>query len=254
MKRKIIKIDEDKCNGCGLCVDICAEAALEMVDGKAKLTNDFYCDGMGACLDVCPVKALKIVKEDVVEYDPKKTYEHVKNSRGEEAAKKVHGIEKAENKEEKLACGCPGSMMQDFREDSSDSQGKGVDIKSELKQWPIQMHLISPFAPYFENADLVIAADCAPFSYPNFHQKFLKGKALAIMCPKLDQGQDEYLEKLTEIFKTQNIKSITLVRMEVPCCGIEYLVSEALKKAEKDIKIKEYVISIQGEIIGGEGV
>lgn len=253
MKRKIIKIDEEKCNGCGLCIDICAEAALKIVDGKAKLTNDFYCDGLGACLDVCPVEALKIVEEDTIEYDPQKTYQHVKDSRGGEAAEKVHGLEKIKDKEESLACDCPGGMMQDFHQDSSDNQekeSKEIDLKSELKQWPIQMHLISPLAPYFEKADLVIVADCVPFSYPNFHQKFLKDKALMIMCPKLDEGQDEYLEKLTEIFKTQNIKSVLVVRMEVPCCGVGSLVTEALEKAGKDIEIKEQVISIQGEVMG----
>jgi len=143
-------------------------------------------------------------------------------------------------------------MVQDFRENLSDDKEKkikDIDIESELRQWPIQMHLISPSAPYFANADLVISADCVPFSYPNFHQKFLKGKAIAIMCPKLDDGQDEYLEKLTEIFKTQNIKSVTVVRMEVPCCGIGYLVTEALKKADKDIKVKEYTISTRGELM-----
>ncbi len=250
MKRKIIQINEEKCNGCGLCVDVCAEAALKVIDGKAQLTKDFYCDGMGACLDVCPTDALKIVEKDAAEYDPEKTYQHVKELRGEDKAQKVHGIKGERHLP--MACGCPGSMTKDFRQDSSEDkkESKNVDLKSELKQWPIQMHLLNPAAPYFENADLVLSADCVPFTYPNFHQKFLKNKSLLILCPKLDDGQDEYLEKLTEIFKTQNIKSVTVVHMEVPCCGgIGALVSQALKNSGKDVPVKDYTISMQGEII-----
>ncbi len=252
MKRKIIQIDEDKCNGCGQCVGICAEAALEIVDGKAKLIKEFFCDGMGACLDVCPVDALKIVEKESDEYDVEKTVEHVKEERGDEAARNVHGVE--DEKEvggAPMACGCPGSMMRDFKKDTDDGCcGSDVAGSSELRQWPIQLHLISPEAPYFKDADLVIAADCVPFSYPNFHHKFLKGKSLVMFCPKLDDGQDVYLEKLTHMFKTQNIKSVTIVRMEVPCCGgVGHIVEEALKGSGKNIIIKEYTISIQGEIV-----
>lgn len=250
MKRKIIEIDENKCNGCGLCVGVCAEAALEMVDNKAKLTKDFYCDGMGACLDVCPVDALKIIEKETAEYDPEKTYEHVKGLRGEEQAKKVHGVSEAKNKtDEPMKCGCPGTMTQDFRgKETSDKKEQG-SVDSELRQWPIQLRLISPLAPYFSNADLVVSADCAAFAFGNFHQKFLKGRALVIFCPKLDEGQEEYKEKLTQIFKTHNIKSISVVHMEVPCCGgVGYLIKEALKDSGKDIKIKDYTISLQGEV------
>lgn len=249
MKRKIIQIDEAKCNGCGACIDICAEVALELVDNKAKVVKDFYCDGMGACLDVCPVDALKIVEKEVAQYDPIKTYKHVKKQRGEAEAEKVHGIEEAKKEEDKMKCGCPGTMMKDFRDkDDGDTQEK-VNIKSALRQWPIQLHLIMPQAPYFENADLLISADCVPFALANFHTDFLQGKALIMFCPKLDQEQEVYLEKLTEIFKTQNIKSITALRMEVPCCGgIKHLTEEALKKAGKNIDIKDMVVSVGGEI------
>ncbi|MBU1164208.1 4Fe-4S dicluster domain-containing protein [Patescibacteria group bacterium] len=253
MKRKIIQIDEEKCNGCAACTKVCAEAALEMVDGKAKVISDFLCDGMGACLDVCPVDALKVVEKDTDEYDPQKTYEHVKETRGEEDAQNVHGIDKASKQEEPMKCGCPGSMMRDFTSEKScgsDKSCQTTDLKTELRQWPIQLHLLHPGAPYLQGADLVISADCAPFAYANFHQKFLKDKILAIMCPKLDDGQDEYVEKLTEIFNNQDIKSITIVHMEVPCCGgIEHLVKQALDKSGKNITIKDYTVSVQGELI-----
>lgn len=250
-KRKIIKIDEAKCNGCGLCIDVCAEAALELVDGKAKLTKNFYCDGLGACLDVCPVDALKIVEEETEEYDVEKTFEHVKVTRGEEEAKKVHGhSEEAKSNDDTMKCGCPGTMTQDFRDKEPAQENKEVKLSSELRQWPIQLHLLTPQAPYFKGADLVISADCVPFSFANFHQKFLKGKTLIMFCPKLDEDQDVYVEKLTEIFKTQDIKSITIVRMEVPCCGgITQIVEAALKDSQKNIIIKDYVISLQGEIM-----
>jgi len=252
MKRKIIQIDEDLCNGCAKCTTVCAEAALEMVDGKAKVVGDFLCDGMGACLDVCPVGALKIVEKEVEEYDPQRTYDHVKEVRGKEAAQNIHGIEEVRKDitDHSMKCGCPGSMMQDFTNQSGDKKDiSNVELSSELRQWPIQLHLLHPQAPYFENADMVIAADCVPFVYANFHQKFLEGKILTILCPKLDEGQQEYVEKLADIFKNQNIKSITIVRMEVPCCGIEYIVKEALTKADKNIIIKEYVISVQGKVV-----
>ncbi len=260
MKRKIIQIDEAECTGCGECIDICAEAALEMVDNKAKVVKDFYCDGMGACLDVCPVDALKIVEKEVAEYDPAKTYEHVKKQRGEEEAQKVHGIEEINKDEDpsatlrtgedKMKCGCPGTMMKDFRDKNEGDIQEKVNIKSALRQWPIQLHLIMPQAPYFENADLLISADCVPFALANFHTDFLQGKTLIMFCPKLDQEQEVYLEKLTEIFKTQNIKSITTLRMEVPCCGgVKHLAEEAMKKSGKDISIKDVVVSVGGEVV-----
>jgi len=253
MKRKIIKIDEEKCNGCGKCTTVCAEAALEIVDGKAKLIEEFLCDGMGACLDVCPVGALQVIEEDSEEYDVKKTYNHVKEKRGEEAAKKVHGIEKDGNKiddNKPMACGCPGTMMKDYRKKEPLQSQQDACAKSQLSQWPIQLKLLTTQAPYFEDADLVISADCVPFAFANFHQKFLSGKILIMFCPKLDRDLDEYVEKLTEIFKTQNIKSITIVHMEVPCCsGVENVVADALKKSGMNILMKDYTISIQGEII-----
>lgn len=252
MKRKIIEINEDKCNGCGLCINVCAEAALKLVDGKAKLVKDFYCDGMGACLDVCPLGALKIVEKDTDVYDSRKTFKHVKKERGEKEAKKVHGIndKEAHDHDEPMKCGCPGSMTRDYRDDKPAEITSNTKLSSALRQWPIQLHLISPAAPYLENADLLIAADCVPFAYANFHERFLKNKILIMFCPKLDTGQEEYIEKLSEIFAHQNIKSITLIHMEVPCCsGVEHIIRASLTKSKLNIIIKDYTISIQGEII-----
>ncbi|MCK5332476.1 4Fe-4S binding protein [Candidatus Parcubacteria bacterium] len=248
MKRKIIKIDEEKCNGCGKCVGICAEAALEIIDGKAKVVNDFLCDGMGACLDVCPVGALEIVEKDADRYDSEKAYSRVKDLRGEKAAKNVHGFKK-----EPAACSmgksCPGTMPKNIFHDK-DNASSLVDIQPELHNWPLQLRLMNPDAPYLENADLIVSADCAPFAYPNFHQKLLKGKILTILCPKLDDVRKDYIEKLAYIFENRNIRLITIVHMEVPCCsGIEHMVSEAIKKSQKNIDIKKYCISLGGEIV-----
>jgi len=254
MNRKIIQIDEDKCNGCGNCINICAEAALELVGGKAKLIKDFFCDGMGACLDVCPTGALEIVEKESNEYSVEETYEHVKEQRGEESAKKVHGIEECgKNRSDKpVTHSCLGVMMRDFKKDNAESTtvDKKVNAKSQLRQWPIQLRLLSPEAPYFQDADLVISADCVPFAYANFHEKFLKGKILVMFCPKLDADQEIYVEKLTEILKNRNIQSISIVHMEVPCCGgVGYIVEEALKESKKNIILKDYTISIDGEIL-----
>ncbi|MEK7167639.1 MAG: 4Fe-4S dicluster domain-containing protein [Patescibacteria group bacterium] len=256
MIRKIIQIDEDKCNGCGKCTVVCAEAALELVNGKAKVVGDFLCDGMGACLNVCDVDALHIVERETDEYDPKEAYERVKKLRGESAAKNVHGIgdvstEPAAVSSQPLACGCPGTMMQDLRNKPDTGNDSGItDQKSQLGQWPIELRLLNPMAPYFKDADLVVAADCAPFAYANFHQKFLKGKALAIFCPKLDDDQNEYVDRLADIFTQNTINSITIVHMEVPCCsGIEHVVRQALEKSGKSIVLKDYTISISGSLI-----
>lgn len=253
IKRKIIQIDEEKCNGCGQCTTVCAEAALEIINGKAKVSSDFLCDGLGACLDVCPVGALKIVEKEVADYDSKLAYTHVKNIRGEAAAQKVHGFEKNvdKNSAPEMKCGCPGSMMRDFTgETKNGDELNDIELSSQLRQWPIQLHLLSPHAPYLQDADLIISADCAPFAYANFHRRFLKGKILVILCPKLDEGQEGYVEKLREIFEQRSIKSITIVHMEVPCCyGIEQLVRQALEQSGKNIVIHDYTVSLKGEII-----
>ncbi|MDP6685638.1 MAG: 4Fe-4S binding protein [Candidatus Omnitrophota bacterium] len=232
-KRKIVKIDEEKCTGCGLCIPNCQEGALQIIDGKAKLVKEIYCDGLGACLGHCPEDAITIEEREAEGFDEKATNKHV-----EELKKK---------KKKDLPCGCPGTMVKAFnKKDKTDKSAKSRKSESELSQWPIQLMLLPTNAPYFENADLVIAADCVPFAYPDFHQDFLKGKVLVIGCPKLDAATI-YEEKLTEIFKVNNIKSITVLHMEVPCCfGLNHIVGEALRLSGKKIPLEEVTIGIQG--------
>lgn len=272
-KRKIIKIDEEKCNGCGLCVPNCPEGALQIIDGKARLVGELLCDGLGACIGECPQGAIIIEEREAQEYSEDKVMEnvskagagviaahlkHLKNHGQEEYLKqankylKKHKIDiSQEAAADELPCGCPGTMIRDFRKESETKvMASTISTSSQLQQWPIQLQLLNPLAPYFKDADLVITADCIPFSYPNFHDRFLKGKALIIFCPKLDKTLDMYLEKLAAIFKQNNIKSITLLHMEVPCCfGLVTLVQEALKKSGKSIILKEYTISVDGKLV-----
>lgn len=232
MKRKIIKIDEDKCTGCGECVPNCAEGALKIVNGKAKLVGEALCDGLGACLGECPTGALTIEEREAEDFNEEKVKEHLET-------------EKSEPQQ-----GCPGMKVMDFRDKKPFVSREAGNRPSALSQWPVQLKLLNPNAPYFKEADLVIAADCVPFSYPNFHSRFLEGKILIVFCPKLDNAFNEYIDKLAEILKINNIKSITVARMEVPCCGgTTNIVQEALKKSGKNIILKEYTISIKGEII-----
>ncbi len=237
MKRKIIKIDESKCNGCGLCVSACAEGAIQMVNGKAKLVSDNYCDGLGACLGECPQGAIKIIEREADVFD--------------ETAVKKH-LDKAKSKMEKHQhhAGCPGMAMHSFEKKlTSKSTSPAAKAESELTQWPVQLHLVPPSAPYWEGADLLISADCVPFTYANFHSELLKGRKLVIACPKLDDT-DPYLEKLTEIIRDNDIKSVTVARMEVPCCGgIAMIAQRAVQESGKDIPFKVITISIRGEII-----
>ncbi|WP_297285347.1 4Fe-4S binding protein [uncultured Brachyspira sp.] len=269
MKRRIIKIDEDKCTGCGECIPDCPEGALQIIDGKARLISDLFCDGLGACIKKCPENAMTIEEREAEEYNEQKVMVNIAKG-GANVIKahlkhlKEHGEDKlfneaikylkdnnleVPNMEENKPCGCPGSMQRDMR-NKLKSENNNTHMSSELENWPIQLKLINQNAPYLDNIDLLISADCVPFTYGNFHSKFLKGKVLMMLCPKLDSDIDLYIEKLANIFKTKNIKSITIVRMEVPCCGgVEMIVEEALKKANKNIIIKEYTISIDGEII-----
>jgi NAD-dependent dihydropyrimidine dehydrogenase PreA subunit len=272
VKRKIIKIDEEKCNGCGQCVNACPEGAIKMINGKAKLVSDFYCDGLGACIGHCPVDAITIEEREAQDYSEAKAMENIVKSGKEAIVSHIKHLEEHNQKEylkeaveylknkkikidmEKNAhsahSGCPGSKMLFFKETAGETVQPSISGKSELRQWPIQLHLVNPSAPYFKDADIVVAADCVPFSYPNFHDRFLKGKALVIFCPKLDSELDLYVEKLSEIFSINGIKSITLLHMEVPCCfGLVNIIEEALKKSGKNIIVKEYTISIRGEIL-----
>jgi ferredoxin len=249
-KRKIIEIDRDKCDGCGLCTTACMEGALELDDeNKAVLAKEIYCDGMGACLDVCPTEALKIVERESTEYDSEAAYAHVLKTRGQEAARHVHGARAAERKPAPhFQGGCPGSMAREISREAEPEKDRSISSRSELSQWPIQLHLVSPFAPYFQGADLLIAADCSAFSIGGFHQDLLKGKKLVIACPKLDDTTG-YIEKLAELLKRNDIKSLTVAIMTVPCCsGLYQMVEEAVALSGTRIKPKKVVVGIDGQI------
>jgi ferredoxin len=233
MIRKIIKIDERKCDGCGLCVSACHEGAIALVDGKAKLLRDDYCDGLGNCLPVCPTGAITFEEREAAEYD--------------EAAVQAN----MENKQhETLQCGCPGTHSQAIkRGDNSKSKCEHtIHAETHLNQWPVQIKLVPQNAPYFNNANLLIAADCSAYAYGNFHSEFMKNRITIIGCPKLDDV--DYSNKLTAILKTNDIKSVTVTRMEVPCCsGIENAIKTALQNCGKMIPWQVVIISTEGEII-----
>lgn len=275
MKRQIIKIDEEKCNGCGLCVPDCPEGALQIIDGKARLVGELLCDGLGACIGNCPENAISIEEREAEPYNEGKVIENViKAGKKVIAAHLKHlkdhkqhdyldtamnylkknniSVPEEDQSKDPIPCGCPGTMMKDFRSDEKapDIKTPANIVSSELRQWPVQLQLLSPLAPYFDNADLVIAADCVPFAHADFHRRFLKDKILIIFCPKLDNVLDLYLQKLTTIIRDNNIKSITMVHMEVPCCyGVVKLVEEAVSNSGKNLIIKDYTVSIQGQII-----
>jgi Fe-S-cluster-containing hydrogenase component 2 len=235
MNRDIVFIDEEKCNGCGQCIPNCAEGAIKLINGKAKLVDDRFCDGLGACLGHCPQDAITIIKRNAPEFDEVAVKKHLEQPTHEKKVQKD------------LPCGCPGSMAMDLRSDKKETSSVGSRQSPELRQWPVQLMLVSPEASYFKDSDLLVAADCVPFAYPNFHQDFLKGKSVIIGCPKLDDA-DFYVEKLTELIKKNNLKSITLVNMEVPCCfGLQRIVEEAVKKSGKVLPIRQTVITIRGE-------
>jgi len=257
-KRKIIEIDRNLCDGCDLCTEACAEGALKLdEENKAVLVKEIYCDGMGACLDVCPTGALRIVERESEGYNPRAAYEYVLKTRGEEAAKHVHGIdgETAEESEDQkpsahlFPMGCPGSMAQEIQRQVPSKSAQRIDGPSELSQWPIQLRLVSPFAPYFNESDLLVAADCTAFALGRFHQDLLKGKKLVIACPKLDDLSG-YVEKLAEILKNNTVYSLTVATMVVPCClGLVHIVEKAVEMSGKPMNVKKIVIGIDGEIV-----
>lgn len=230
MLRKIIKIDEEKCNGCGACAAACHEGAIEMIDGKAQLTREDYCDGLGDCLPACPTNAITFEEREAPAYD--------------EAA--VHQA-KMNMLNAKLPCGCPGTKSKAIKHETS-TKTKTAAVNSQLLQWPCQIKLIPVNAPYFENANLLIAADCTAYAYGNFHNDFIRNHITLIGCPKLDEG--DYAEKLTQIIAHNNIKSVTIVRMEVPCCGgIENAAKRALQASGKFIPWQVITISTDGKIV-----
>ncbi len=232
MIRKIIKIDQEKCNGCGACAAACHEGAIEMIAGKAVLTREDYCDGLGDCLPACPTDAITFEEREAPAYNEEAV---------RQAKMKKHGAKQS-------GCACPVSMAKSFSRDPAPATTKSASVQSQLMQWPCQIKLVPVNAPYFDNANLLIAADCTAFAYGNFHNDFMRNHITLIGCPKLDEG--DYAEKLTQIIANNNIKSVKIVRMEVPCCGgLENAVKRALRDSGKFIPWQVITLSTDGKII-----
>jgi len=305
MKREIIKIDEEKCNGCGLCIPNCHEGALQLIDGKARLISDLMCDGLGACIGHCPQDAITIEERDAAPYDeelvikdiiPKgkntiiahlkhlkdyKEFGYVKQGvrylqehrdelnfdldeviaevHGSKETKREHAVVEASGEESchngHAGGGCPGSQSKSFETAPEKEEQVDTEIPSQLNHWPVQMHLINPNAPQYKNSDLLLAADCVAFSMGDFHNKFLKGKSLAIACPKLDSNKEVYVQKLISLINDAKINTITVMKMEVPCCGgILQMAQMALENAQRKVPVKSITVSIQGEIQNEEWI
>lgn len=276
MKRKIITIDEEKCTGCGLCIPNCPEGAIRIIDGKARLVSDLMCDGLGACLGHCPEEAITVEEREAEPYDEKKVMknivkagsntikahlEHLRDHNQKEFLDqaveylKENNIEVPEEEKQTAApfTGCHGSKTMAFAQKTADKTQDAGKRDSQLSHWPIQMHLISPDSSHYKNTDLLLAADCTAFSLGDFHKDYLKGKTLAIACPKLDSHQEVYSEKIKSLIEDAKINTITVMIMQVPCCGgLLYLVQEAVKQASRKIPVKLIVVGIQGEILKEE--
>ncbi len=255
MKRKIIKIDEEKCTGCGLCVPGCAEEAIKIIDGKAKLVSDVFCDGLGACIGECPEGALTLEERDTDPFDEKLVQETIARKKPEDTPSHQDKTASQNLNVMSPAGGCPGSAHTVFEQKSQSVSGnaKAGALPSELTHWPIQLHLVNPAADFFRGKDVVLAADCVAFASGDFHTRFLKGKSLTIACPKLDEGQDEYVEKIRRMVDEAMINTLTVVMMQVPCCrGLMQMAQAALQKAARKVPLKAIIISIQGDVISEE--
>jgi Pyruvate/2-oxoacid:ferredoxin oxidoreductase delta subunit len=240
--RKFIEIDEEKCTGCGNCVTDCDEGALQIIDGVAKVVNEAFCDGLGACMSGCPEDALHIIEKDVAAYDEEAVEEHLEKI-GRAPLKHSH------SESQPMACGCPSSMERDFSGKDVEEDEIIDNVPSQLQQWPVQLHLVNPAATYFNKANILIAASCTAFSYGNFHNEFIKDHAIVIACPKLDKTEG-YVEKLRDIILESKPASITVARMEVPCCGgLSYMVQEAIEQSGKKVPYLEHVISVRGDLL-----
>ena len=235
MKRRIINIDEEKCNGCGACANACHEGAIGMADGKARLLRDDYCDGLGDCLPACPTGAITFIEREAAAYD--------------EAAVLANKAQKAKKPSAPLPCGCPGSMARSLKKPAAVTvKAKPAHTPSQLSQWPVQIQLAPINAPYFDGASLLIAADCTAYAYADMHADFIRGRIALIGCPKLDAV--DYTDKLTEIIRGNDIQSVTIVRMEVPCCGgLEHAAREALRASGKFLPWQVVTISVDGKIL-----
>lgn len=249
MKRKIISIDEARCNGCGLCVSACHEGAIQLIDGKAKLVSDSYCDGLGDCLPACPVDAIKIVEREAADYDEAAVAARMAAAKGHTAPAAAPAAPKPP-----LPCGCPGQMAKSIARKPTTPETAPTETTAasapvaQLTNWPVQIKLVNPRAPYLQNAALLVAADCTAFAFADIHRKFMRNKVTLIGCPKLDEG--DYSEKLGAILAANDIKSVTVLRMEVPCCGgIAAAVKTALQKSGKMIPWQVVTISTDGAIL-----
>lgn len=292
MKRDIIKIDDELCTGCGECVPNCHEGALQIIDGKVRLISELMCDGLGACLGHCPEGAITIEKREAQPYDEVTVMKemvkkgknviiaHLKHLKdhnemeylrqgvsflsenekkldftSKEIVRAVHN-DTDKKKEEPDFCGCPGAQAMSFEPKTKEQdESAPVNVRSELRQWPVQMHLINPSESYFRNADLVFAADCVAYALGDFHQKYLKDKSLVIACPKLDSNVEIYIEKLQRLIDEAKINTITIMMMEVPCCrGLQQMVKTAAEKAKRKVPVKSVIVGIQGNILSEEWV
>lgn len=291
-KRKIIKIDEELCTGCGVCVPNCMEGALQIIDGKARLVSDLFCDGLGACIGHCPKGAIEIEEREAEAYDEravmktiipkgqntiKAHLEHLRDHGADdflkEAVAYLKELKIKNPTEDEITTdaigkcnthghghhehhgGCPGSKIIQFDKDEANEERKTENRQSELKQWPVQMHLITPSAPYYKGADVLLCADCVAFTVGDFHTNHLKGKALAIACPKLDSQKEVYVDKITRMINEAKINTLTVMMMEVPCCGgLLRLAKEAISKADRKVPVKKIIIGIKGDVISEEWV
>lgn len=239
--RNIVKIDEEKCNGCGLCVKACAEGAIQMINGKAKLVSDVYCDGLGACLGHCPQDAITVEQREAAAFDEKATHAHLEKLK---TAEKPTAPKTAEH-----GFVCPGMRTMNLEKKTSPSAAPAAPAESQLEQWPVQMKLVSPMAPYFAKSNLLLAADCVAFAMGDFHQTLLKDHSIAILCPKLDDCSP-YVDKLAQIIQHNQLKSLTVVHMEVPCCsGIVRIAELAIRQSGTAMEYEDITISLRGEIL-----
>ncbi|MFC1869919.1 ATP-binding protein [Chloroflexota bacterium] len=239
--RKIVHIDEEKCDGCGTCVPACAEGALQIIDGKARLVSEIYCDGLGACLGECPQGAITVEERESEAFDEEAVKQHM------EAAPPVA---------EPLPCGCPGTAMRQFAtqaQSETATPAAAAPLRSALCHWPVQLSLVPPIAPFLKDADLLLTADCVPFACAGFHRDLLKDHALVVACPKLDDFQ-AHQQKLNDILRHSGVKSLTVVHMEVPCCaGLVHMAREAIRLSGKEIPFREITIGVRGDIIAENG-
>lgn len=281
-KRSIIEINENLCNGCGVCIPNCPEGALQIIDGKARMISDLFCDGLGACVGKCPQNAMNIIEREAEPYNEKKAMENV--IKGGENVIKAHLIHLKNHNEIKYLkealeflnenqinnplpdilsnntdCnnlgGCPGSKTISLKGNNDNNYIYTGERKSHLTQWPIQLHLISPSASYFTNSDLLIAADCTAFSIGDFHKRFLKGKSIIIACPKLDSNQDIYIDKIKSLINVSKVNTITVLIMEVPCCsGLVAIINKAVQSVDRKVPVKRIVVSLKGEVLSEEWI